>query len=183
MSDYPKQHDEFMTLLGFCITAWAKIEEQLFKICELCLGARPDRVAIVYYRTPTVDARMKLVDELVGTALPTKTPGEHDHPDVITWSSIVKDAGALLHIRRRIAHHPVRAKINLPPGTYKPKAFWYLEPNSWLEIYESETERLRTGKELQPLKTDDLKKHAKALTEVGNRFAQFRKDVLPKHVG
>lgn len=64
--------EEFLMWIGTCITAWAKVEEQLFGICEHCLGARTDRAAIVYYRTPTIDSRVLLVDELVRTVLPKR---------------------------------------------------------------------------------------------------------------
>ncbi len=56
--------DEFFTWLGKCITAWAQVEEHLFEICVHSLGATRHRVAIVYYRTPTLRARLDLTDEL-----------------------------------------------------------------------------------------------------------------------
>ena len=55
--------DEFFTWLGKCITAWAQVEEHLFEICVHSLGATRHRVAIVYYRTPTLDARLQLTNE------------------------------------------------------------------------------------------------------------------------
>jgi hypothetical protein len=182
MIEYPTQHDEFLMWVGFCITAWARTEERLFEICKLCLQAREDRVAVVYYRTPTVDARLKLTDELVRTAIPgrRKMSGEHDHPDLVVWDKLNKDIAALLATRRRIAHHPVRTRS----GRSEDRSFWYLKRSSWLEIYTSEGERLRTGTDdAKPLKKDDLVSHCHKVQEVTRRAAQFCRNVLPKHVG
>jgi hypothetical protein len=179
-ASYPTQHDEFLMWVGFCITAWARVEEQLFKICEACIQARRDRVAIVYYLSPSINTRLKLVDELVRTVLPKreKTSGAHDHSDLVLWDTLRKDIGALLGTRRRIAHHPVRARS----GHSEDRPFWFLEESSWLEIYESETERLRTGHDTaKPLKQDDLVDHVRDVHAVGTRAANFCRSVLPKH--
>jgi len=182
MVEYPTQHDDFLMWVGFCITAWARTEERLFKICETCLQARKDRVAVVYYRTPTIDARIKLIDELVRTVLPKsqKKNGGHDHPDLVEWNRLRKDMVDLLGARSRIAHHPVRAQS----ARGQNRAFWYLEKSSWFEIYASDAERLRTGRDdAKPLKQDDLVSHCHMVHEITRRAAKFSKDVLPKHVG
>ena len=180
MVDYPTQHDDFLMWVGFCITAWAKVEEHLFKICETCLRAREDRVAIVYYRTPTIDSRLKLVDELIRTALPkpARKRGGHDHPDLKVWNSLRKDIEGLLSTRSRIAHHPVRAR-----GKTEDRPFWFLDETTWLEIYVSEAERLRTGREdTSPLTKDDLVYHCGEVHDVSKRAGEIWRSVLPKHV-
>jgi hypothetical protein len=174
---YPTHHDEFMMWLGFCITGWAKVEEQLFAICQRCLGARQDRVAIIYCRTPTLDARMNLIDELLRTMLPVTKPGDQDHPDLAAWNALRKDTKALLPFRNRLAHHPVRARSG-----HEGERLWFLAPTAWLEIYVSEAERLRTGSvDAKPLKTDDLTDHVHAVQKITRRFASFVRGVLPKH--
>jgi hypothetical protein len=62
--DSVEQQKEFYWLLGIEITIWAQLEEQLFNMCAQVLKAARHHVAIVYYRTPTLDARLTLVDEL-----------------------------------------------------------------------------------------------------------------------
>jgi hypothetical protein len=78
---------EFYMYVGYCITAWAKVEEELFDICVDLLGSKLERAAIVYYRLPSLSVRLGLVDELVASALPqrTKKNGGHDHPDLKAW--------------------------------------------------------------------------------------------------
>lgn len=101
--------DEFHSLIGYCIAEWAKVDEELFRICWLCLGSRRERAALIYYRTPTLDARLTLVDQLTSLILPRKErAGAHDHADVILWRAIAGDFRKLLHTRRRVAHQPVR---------------------------------------------------------------------------
>jgi hypothetical protein len=65
-----------------CIKQWELVEIHLFKICELILGANRKHLAIIYYRTPTLDSRLSLTNDLVESMFP-KRPGEHDHPDLV----------------------------------------------------------------------------------------------------
>jgi hypothetical protein len=46
--------DEFHSLIGYCIAEWAKVDEELFRICWSCLGTHRERASVVYYRTPTL---------------------------------------------------------------------------------------------------------------------------------
>jgi hypothetical protein len=97
---------EFHMYVGFCITAWAKVEEQLFRICVECLKTSDEKTAIVYYRTPSLSARLELLDELVRATLPRKLrkSGGHDLPIVKSWKDIYGEAKNLLGTRRRIAN-------------------------------------------------------------------------------
>jgi hypothetical protein len=190
-------NDEFLMWIGLCITAWAKVEEYLFAVCEECLGTRTDRAAIVYYRTPTIDARIKLIDELVRTRLPTRErkSGGHDHPDLKEWDDLRKDTLALLSTRRRIAHHPVKARTEMEQAmivteagealvTEAGEALVALKEKTWLEIYSSEAERLRPGTgEVSPLKFDHLVQHCSSVQEIARRTAEFLRKTLPKHSG
>src|SRR4051812_31103108 len=89
-SDKLPKKVEFYMYVGFCITAWAKVEEDLFDISQDLLGCSKEKAAIVYYRTPSMRARLELVDELMSTALPQRgrKNGGHDHPDLVAWTRI-----------------------------------------------------------------------------------------------
>jgi hypothetical protein len=110
MGSRPIDTDAFFTWVGKCITSWSRVEDHLFEICHKVLGCTKRRAAIVYYRTPTIDARLSLTDELLLSLLPKKDPpiGGHDHADVRAWNDIRKSIIALLPDRNRIAHHPVQ---------------------------------------------------------------------------
>jgi|SRR5215472_7952505 len=104
---WQKTGDDFILTLGNCITEWSNVEHWLFNICLRCLGCHPVKAAIVYYRTPSIDARLSLADELVQATLPRpdrKSGGPH--PDLKTWREIETEFRGLLPIRNQLAHPP-----------------------------------------------------------------------------
>ena len=171
--------DDFYMQIGRCIAGWAEIDEWLFRLCRESIGPY-EQSAIVYYRTPGIDIRLGLVDELVKSILPKRSrkSGGHDHPDVKLWKGISSDIRKLLSTRRRIAHHPVKAITNfLLLFTYPEK---YGGAN--LQIQASEYERLRQkDADISPLAISDLMMHAIATDEIGQKLERFY-DVLTEHV-
>jgi hypothetical protein len=149
--------DEFFLMVGNCITEWARVEDALFNICWRCLGGSKETAAIVYYRTPSIDVRMSLTDELVKSVLPKRArkSGGHDHSDVKLWNDIETDFRDLQQPRNQIAHHPVtvqqrRFSANDAVGT---PIF-----ESWFEIYVSQAEQLRErSTRFKPMRVDDLR--------------------------
>lgn len=105
----PMPEGEFYQWVGRCIKEWAGAEDILFDICHRIIGAKRQIVAIIYYRTPTIDARLTLADDLVQAALPRRErqSGGHDHPHVARWKQLVKDIRALLPVRNLLAHSRV----------------------------------------------------------------------------
>jgi hypothetical protein len=182
--------EEFFTWLGKCITAWAQVEEHLFEICVHSLGATRHRVAIVYYRTPTLDGRLQLTNELVRTILPARDPpaGGHDHPDTQKWDELRSQINDLLPVRNRMAHHPVTYKAlgRMPvlglgtPGT-PGQGFALPVIGSWYESYVSEAEKLRGKHEdLKPLMVPDLSDHWVSVDSIIKQLDLFRARVLSK---
>jgi hypothetical protein len=178
--------DEFFTWLGKCITAWAQVEEHLFEICVRSLGATRHKVAIVCYRTPTLDARLQLTNELVRTVLPPHDPpaGGHGHPDTKKWDEIRSQITELLPVRNRMAHHPVTYKdLGLMPvlGFSFDSALPTIR-SSWYESYVSEAEKLRGKHEdLKPLTAPDLSQHRLSVEIVIKQLDLFRARVLSKY--
>jgi len=175
--------EEFSLQVGACITRWADIEEELFEICVACLGCGPERAAIVYYRTPTIDARLKLVDELVEVVLPKRQrpSGSHDHPHLKRWRGVQGDFVDALRVRNRIAHQPMgrrRQVSTLGVVTSIP----YHE--TWFEISSAANEqyRKRSAKSLPPLRLMDLQAHHREVMSLRQALHSFRTEVLPSHV-
>jgi hypothetical protein len=170
--------DDLFLWIGKCITAWARVEEHLFEICVTALGTTKQKTAIIYYRTPTLDARLKLTDELIRTTLPKRErkDGGHDHPDLTNWDNIRKEIGDTLPIRNRLAHHPVANRtIDGATGAVA-------ELFSWHEIYESDSEQLRGHREKpKPLLAPDLGNHRLAIEQLITKLELFRKHVLSKY--
>lgn len=63
------QDDQFHKMVGFCITEWAHVDELIFDIFHQCVGPLK-QCAIIYYRTPGLEMRLGLTDEIVKAVLP-----------------------------------------------------------------------------------------------------------------
>jgi hypothetical protein len=172
--------DEFYTLIGQCVVAWSNVDDELFRIFQHCVGP-VEQSAIVYYRTPGLDVRFGLTDEIVRSVLPKRPrrSGGHDHKDVKAWRQAKGDYKELLGTRRRIAHHPVRMHhssiLDVPDITAMADV---LAP-SWFEIYVSEHEALREqSSNRRGLKVGDLRNHLVAVLRLSDRLRHFYADVL-----
>jgi hypothetical protein len=62
-------------MIGYCIAEWAGIDDELFRIFQHCTGAKEQQAAIIYYRTPGLNVRLGLVDEIVRSVLPKRSQG------------------------------------------------------------------------------------------------------------
>ena len=172
---------EFHMAIGQCIAAWARVDDELFGIFRDCVGPY-EQSAIIYYRTPGLDVRFALTDEIVRSVLPKrpKRSGAHEHPSVKAWDAARDGYQELLATRRRIAHHPVGIRsepfrVGMPIG---------VEPPSWFEIYVSQHERLREkSSDLPPLNVSDLKSHLAAVVALQARLHRFFHEVLTKRAG
>ena len=173
--------DEFHMIMGYSIAAWSRVDAELFRIFQDCLGPL-DQSAIIYYRTPGLDVRLGVTDELVKTTLlPSwERPGTRD-PRIRAWRKLFEDFRKLLSVRRRIAHQPVHfAEVNgYADGYVEPGYFTALD--LWLEIHVSKHERLRdSAAKLPPLRAVDLREHLQAVDALKERLASFYSDVLTK---
>jgi hypothetical protein len=182
-SEAQRLRDEFHMMMGYCIAAWSQVDDELYRIFQDCMALR-DHSAIIYYRAPGLDSRLGLVEEIVRTTLlPSwERPGNAD-PRIKAWKAVAKDFRALLSVRRRIAHQPVKLREisdYVEEGYAEPGYFTPLE--SWFEIYVSEHERLRdNAAKLPPLQIDDLRNHQTAVHRLKDQLRSFYRDVLIKH--
>lgn len=178
--------EEFYQWIGICITSWAKVENILFSICGIALGSTDESAAIIYYRTPTLDSRLSLTDELVRLKLPKKEKpdGGHDDSLVTEWVEIEKSIRALLAFRNAMAHQPVymAASVDITvvsPGT--PIVDDGVPPTTknWLQIYASTSEQKR-GKKISigPITTPNLKAHYVSVWKIRERIQTFRNKAL-----
>jgi hypothetical protein len=173
---WQKAGDEFILMLGNCITEWSNVEHWLFQICHKALGSEQIKTAIVYYRTPSIDARLSLTDELVRATLPRHAPGAQPHPDLRLWQDTLKEFKDLLPVRNRLAHHPVRVN-------QRTRFAESIETEVWFESYISQTESLRgRASDLKPLRKDDLFAHLKLVNGLTTRIHNFLHQTLPAHL-
>jgi hypothetical protein len=166
--------DEFHMEMGYCISAWARVDDELFRIFRDCVGSL-DQSAIIYYRTPGLNTRLDITSELVRTTLlPSwERPGKNDLR-IKAWISAIKPFKDLLSVRRRIAHQPVRwepLRVGMRLGAAP----------SYVELYVGANERLRDSQaKLPPLNIDDLRSHRAAVNQLSDRLSAFYHEVLIK---
>src|SRR5258708_5361691 len=79
-----ERSDRFHNAIGLCITEWANIDERIFRIFQTCVGPIK-QCAIIYYRTPGLDVRVNLTEEIVASRFPSLKPGEHPHRLLKEW--------------------------------------------------------------------------------------------------
>jgi hypothetical protein len=168
-----KRRDRFHMEMGYCVAAWAGVDDWLFRIFRDCIGPY-DQSAIIYYRTPGLDVRFTLTTEIVKTTLlPSwERPGKSD-PRIKAWDAIAVDFRKLLAVRRRIAHHPVRAG----------SSSWRYTPglDSEFAIEVGEHERLRDSQaNLPALGLRHLVVHRLGVEGLRQKLEAFYEDVLTK---
>jgi hypothetical protein len=183
---------EFYSYVGLCITAWAKVDEELFDILVDVLGTSRELGSIIYYRITSLGGRLGLVDELTLSVLPKPETrnGAHPHALALEWTALRKAVQALTSTRTQIAHHPVDRKIEfsykdsgdaVPAGTAVP-----IHQTTWVDsysIYVGQSERLR-GKNGQnkPLTADSLSSHCQQVQAAATKLRQFRAASLVAHL-
>jgi hypothetical protein len=176
MVNYPdKEHDEFYSWLGRCISRWAYTEDILFGLCQIALISPVELVAVVYYRTPTVDARTKLVEELVSATLPkpAKKSGGHKHDLAKRLEVALKTIRDLLETRNALAHHKVRQQVwVMAKGEVgKPMA---TEVVRTINVGPSENEMARGRKIAHAISLRDLKAHYPKIEDARQALLEFQ---------
>ena len=86
---------QFHMLMGNAISNWARVEAYLFKICRAALGATSQRTAIVYGRTPTLEARRLLINDLLETTLPVRPQNGGTEDSMVISAPVPAPIGAL----------------------------------------------------------------------------------------
>lgn len=174
--------DKFFALIGVCVTEWAGIDEWIFRLFKQCVF--PERqAAIIYYRSPGLNIRLSLTDEILKSVFPKPRKKVGSHPSAIEqeWNTLKKDIEGQLGIRRRIAHQPIKinsgwlghflhGRTTLAGNDFDPEEL----ADSWFSIYATEHERMREKEaNSEPLKLDDLKTHLKTLSSLTPRLVTF----------
>ena len=180
--EYRRAQDQFHLVLGYCIAKWAEVQDELFLICWTALRSGPEPAAVVFFRTPTLDARLSLTDELVRLILPKTLPGKQPHQDLETWTAAVAAVRALLPIRNRLAHHPVQGEMLYVYFDDDPEQQEQLFTEFRSTISDAELLRGRHTESDRHLINDDLQLHLEKTSALRMRLRAFWSDVLLGHV-
>jgi hypothetical protein len=156
---------KFYAAVGRAITAWADIEDVLFAITLSILGCSRDRAAIVFYRTPTIESRLTLTNDLIYSFFPKHEPGDQPDARIKRWREIQAKIREHLPVRNRLAHHPVGPVVDL-------------RDDQNLEIIHashiSSAERLRKGEE-QALEINDILVHRQIVLLIIGELRNFHR--------
>jgi hypothetical protein len=167
------KQNEFMAMVGYCITDWAAVEEQLFGVFYDILEISMERAAIIYLRTPTLESRLSLLDEILHTAYPgERKNGGHQHKDLDVWDGILKEIRDLLPVRNRLAHSPIGAGIygTIDDETDTITQIREIRVESSSHVHE----RARKPEEKEPLSIQDLTTYRPKISGVHKRLFEFR---------
>jgi hypothetical protein len=186
---YGRLSNEFYALLGRCISGWSYVDQALFNIMQSCLAPHYEQSAIIYFRTPGLEIRLNLTDELVRSLLPgrEKKPGEHDPPSVKEWSAICKSIKALLPERRQLAHH----SVNLDYGPMQTSSMFGeafamfipgdggAQPEGTFKILPTMGEMARIRNTAPPPLTEkEVKNHLQGLAQLTGRMSLFQSETF-----
>jgi hypothetical protein len=176
---------EFFQRVGQCITQWSEIENELFRLCHLSLRCTLRRAAIVYYRTPSIEGRIALTDELINSLLPQrdKKDGGHDHQSVKEWNNIISEIRSLLPKRNMIAHSPIQpVQIDIMMMSDAPFSgrFRKVREEYMVVSYRSKAEIARGKAKQITLSPQDLLNHYTSVKTLVKTLSLFRAEISLK---
>lgn len=172
------RHDELFKWVGICIKEWAKVEAHLFEVCHAVLKAERVQVAIIYYRTPTLDTRLTLADELLQTIVAATAPKERARKLrelAKVWKQLLADTRELLPTRNLLAHAPVHSVFHTEWEQSEGADEVEMVDSHWLEVATSEVERLR-GRPARAIRDDQLPEHFNGVCAISQRL----RDLVPR---
>jgi hypothetical protein len=174
-----KRQDSFYIDVGRSVTAWSRLEDQLFLILLQALLIHGKLVAILFYRTPTLDGKLSLVDEIVRAVLPLRTPpnGGKEHPSVKIWMALQKDIKALLPERNAIAHDaPFSEGVSMKADEEGDLVIEHTDETKF-GIRVSDLQRLRSGAD-RVVTEERLLHHPWEVSKLTKRLQEFSR-LLP----
>jgi hypothetical protein len=152
--EYAEAENEFLRTLGLCVTQWAFVDRQLFRLFRFGLQTATHRAAVVYYKSRTLQQRIQFVDELLKQSLSLKQYEEH-------WCPFAKRLEDLVPVRNIIVHQPTRRLHTAKRGKAVYEYAIHIEP------YERMLNKNPKGlKGKSAIEIDDLKSHAEAVHDL-----------------
>jgi hypothetical protein len=176
MTSVDPERDAHLLEIGRAITEWAAIQDQLYSIVLTVLRCAPRHAAIVFFRTPSIESRITLTDDLLKTVFPqtSEKPGSKPHPGYVVWMNIQADLRDETPIRNSLAHHPVDLVIDVwEHKTTGELSFSGTRPATMMSL----SETLRKGSR-QPLTIEDIEAHIARVSAFAPRLLEFRSGPL-----
>jgi hypothetical protein len=163
-----EEEEQFFSALGKAITDWAHLEDELFGIVAAILKSDIRCASIVFYRTPSIEARLTLASDLWESRFPKLKPGDHPHPSIKEWKKLEADIRSALPVRNRLAHHPAVPILYSLNDTQRRSV--RIKPGSQMSFAEG----LRKGGLPMPLDIADVQAHSKMISSLINRLRNYK---------
>ncbi len=152
--------DQFFAAAGRCIAGWSFIDQVLYDLFVIVLGADPTKASIVYYRSHSFSDHLVLTDKIIAVTLAKGTPERKE------WDALKRRIDKLLPTRNKIAHHPITVFDHEAFNRDPSGKMWATDRKIWLSYidemrrYPDLDKRARAKRALESqIKTDDLIKH------------------------
>jgi hypothetical protein len=102
--EFMDEQDAFLRAVGACVTSWAFVDRQLFRLFRFSLGAPTTTAALLYYGQNTIGRSLGQVDLL----LTSHFLENEDKKNKTEWDRLRARLYDLLPVRNAIAHQPVK---------------------------------------------------------------------------
>jgi hypothetical protein len=168
---------KFYEAVGRCIKIWAGVENYLFDICVELLETSPQIAGVIFFRTPTIDARLTLVSDLfLARFLPRGLKSGDHMPKIIDdWQAIHVDLKNRLGPRNLAAHSPVSTsyfgKVDQTTGDWIGESTW------WVREHAADAVRPKSGKirtdQRKELGTEALLAHVEEIKPIIKRMVRL----------
>ena len=166
--EYVEAETAFLRAVGLCVTRWAFVDRQLFRLFKFGIGASTHRAALLYYDQNMIGRRAGQINNLLKSAF----EGPDNENWLRKWESLHQRLRDLLPIRNVIAHQPVQ-RLATSDGK---KAIYvyaiYLEPYA---RYLKKSRNVHGDKEI--LKTDDLIQHSNDVETLESDLRDFANEI------
>src|SRR5277367_3818335 len=171
--DGNEQLKVFYAVIGVCIKEWASIEHVLLQLCNLALKTTDKIASIVYFRTPSLEARTNLTEELLLAILPQRERknGGHDHRLVKEWIVIRKGIKSELEVRNKLAHWPLAMSVDMKVTTEPPSGTFSLTSTPIITM--SPGERAKSEIKATDIAIIDIVNHHTTLKQLRSRMMLF----------
>ena len=172
--------------VGLCLTRWGLLDEIVFKIFHEILHTETKLAAIIYYKSPSLDTRLNLCDELVAAAFPYLA-GKPKPQIIRMWNGIREALRKLTPVRNALAHHNVGSMSEIQMVQQEDKIFRAKGSTTRMEIRLNQYQRLRDGNNLVKLvKDEELPSHYDSvqatIVQMNKIFVAIQKELQSKRV-
>ena len=171
----PESEARFYEMAGRCIAAWAKVDDEAFRIFHACVGGRLKPCAVLYFGWAGISTRLNSTTKMVRAT--TSAAG------LAAWKETIKNLEALSAVRNRIAHQHVASRVEwgamdmFPPFGDLPLSGH--DSEHWFEIAEGQ-HQAAAGREVKPpLRISDLEAHLVDVARLEAAVRAFCDDRLP----